>query len=511
MNPIPRLLSKTRLMRGFRCLKCIYLTIHHPELEAPVTPEKQALFDQGNEVGAKAREYYPGGVLIDNKPWDFSGALARTRELLANGTSLIYEAAFEYMGCYARADIIQYSNDTRRWRIFEVKSTTKIKPEHYDDIALQVWIMAKSGLPIEQINIVHLNPDCRYPDLSNLFCETDITHEIREKYLSVQPRLREIFSSIRQPTVPDIDIGPYCHSPTECDFTQHCWKEKHIPDISVFNLPQIKSQKWDLYHAGIISLNDPRLTDLNELQNRVIACFKNGERFINVEAIKSALLDWHYPLVFLDFETINPALPRFDGCKPFEHVPFQFSAHILQTPNAEILHKEFLHTTADDPRKLLIPALLDTCGEQGSIVAYHARFEIERIQALADYSPEHHDALIKLIGRFVDPLPLIRESVYDNAFAGSFSLKSVAPALLGESHGYDGMLVANGSDAQRAYEELISAATPDTRKNSLKTAMLDYCRKDTLVMVELVKWLCAQTESNNSLAINPDPSTQTPG
>lgn len=136
--------------------------------------------------------------------------------------------------------------------------------------------------------------------------------------------------------------------------------------------------------------------------------------------------------------------------------------------------------------------LLEACGETGSIVAYHATFEKKRIQALADYSPEHSNALIKLLDRFVDPLPLIRDSVYDNAFAGSFSLKSVAPALLGESHSYNGMLVANGNDAQRAFEELISLNTHADRKTILKNAMIEYCKKDTLVMVELVKWLYAQ-------------------
>src|SRR3990167_7780350 len=105
MNRIPKLLSKTKLMRGYRCLKCIYLTIHHTEYEAPITPETQALFDQGNTVGCKAREYFPNGILIDNKPWDFTGALLKTRQLMTDKTTVIYEAAFEYAGCYARADI----------------------------------------------------------------------------------------------------------------------------------------------------------------------------------------------------------------------------------------------------------------------------------------------------------------------------------------------------------------------------------------------------------------------
>lgn len=492
MNPIPKLLSKTRLLRGYRCPKCIYLTIHHPELEAPISPDTQALFDQGTKVGAKAREHYPGGVLIDNKPWDFAGALAKTCELLANGTRIIYEAAFEYKNCYVRADIIQHSSETKRWRIFEVKSTTKVKPEHYDDIGLQTWIMANSGLPIEQINIVHLNPECRYPDLNNLFKAIDVTNEIREKYLSIEPKITKIFSTITQPEVPDIDIGPYCLSPTECGFTHHCWQQKKIPKISIFNLPKIHNRKWKLYYDSIIALDDARLFDLNELQERVVRCFKTGERYINKESIQAALSSWQFPLIFLDFETINPAIPRYDWCRPFEHVPFQFSVHIWQEPNFEILHKEFLHETDDDPRPTLIPALLEACGEQGSIISYHARFEAERIQSLADFSLENHSALTKLIDRIIDPLPIIRDSVYDNAFCGSFSLKSVAPALLGELHSYDNMLIANGSDAQRAFEELIAPSTPIVRKAILKNAMLEYCKKDTLVMVELVKWLHKQ-------------------
>jgi len=492
MNSIPKLLSKTKLMKGYRCQKCIYLTIHNPELEAPVTPETQALFDQGNVVGAIAREYYPGGALIDNKPWDFTGALAKTRELIANGISIIYEAAFEYMGCYARVDIIKYSADTKCWRIFEVKSSTKVKPEHYDDVGLQAWIMMNSGLAIEQINIVHLNTDCRYPNLSNLFKEVDVTEKIREKCPDIQPKINEIFATVKKPEVPDVDIGSYCLAPTECGFTQHCWQQKKIPDVSVFNLPGIKNKKWEFYYDGITALDDLKLPELNELQERVVNCFKTGERYINKESIQAALSTWKFPLVFLDFETINPAIPRYDGCRPFEHMPFQFSVHTWLSPDIDITHMEFLHESTDDPRPSLIPALLKACGQQGSIVAYFGRFEAERIQGLIDYSPKDQDALTNLIDRIVDPLPIIRDAVYDNAFAGSFSLKSVAPALLGEEHSYDDMLVANGNDAQRAFEELISPNTPNDRKIILKNAMIEYCEKDTFVMVELVKWLYQQ-------------------
>ena len=104
--------------------------------------------------------------------------------------------------------------------------------------------MAKSGLPLEQINIAHLNPNCRYPNLENLFCIVDVTQEIRDRYLGVQPKIKEILETIRQPVIPDINIGSYCLAPTECGFVDHCFNEKQIPPISIFDLPGIKQRKW---------------------------------------------------------------------------------------------------------------------------------------------------------------------------------------------------------------------------------------------------------------------------
>ncbi|MCB0413371.1 MAG: DUF2779 domain-containing protein [Bdellovibrionales bacterium] len=485
----PTLLSKTKIMRGYQCLKSIYLTIHHKELEPPVGPELQAIFDQGNIVGAEARKQFPNGILIDNPPWDFFGSLKRTRELLKEETDVIFEAAFEYKGCYARADIIVYSKDTKRWSIYEVKSTTKVKDEHLDDVGLQAWIMANAGLPIEKICIMHLNNECRYPNLKNLFTEVDVTDELRKQYNDIPPKLTEIFKTIRDESIPDIDIGPHCDSPNECPFKSHCWGEKNIPPNSVFNLPNVRDKKWDLYKEDILNLDDSRLTDLTPVQERAVSVYKSKKRFIDKDGVKNALASWKFPLVFLDFETINPAIPRYENTGPYQQVPFQFSAHIWESPDADLTHQEYLHIDASDPRPNLIPLLLNACQGDGNIVAYYSSFESRRIAELAEFSSEHRKSLEALIERFVDPLPLFREFVYDINFEGSFSLKTVAPSILGETQSYQGMIVADGSAAQRAFEEIINPETNEERRNELISASLEYCKKDTLVMVDLVKWL----------------------
>lgn len=496
MNVIPKLLSKTRLMRGYQCHKSIYLTVHNKELEPPVTQELQAIFDQGNEVGIKARKKYPNGVLVENPAWDFFGALKKTRELLKEETEVIFEAAFEYKGCFARTDIITYSQETKRWSIFEVKSTTKVKDEHLDDVGLQAWIMANAGLPIEKISILHLNSNCRFPNLKNLFTEVDVTEGLRKLHKSIPNRLNEIFKVLKSESTPNIDIGPHCTSPNECPFISHCWSEKNIPKVSVFDLPKIGSKKWDLYSEGIINLDDPKLTDLTPLQQKMVDVFKSKKRIIDLNGIKNAISNWKFPLIFLDFETVNPAIPRYDKTGPYQQVPFQFSIHIWESPNSKLVHHEYLHVDESDPRPVLIPKLLEACGKNGSIVAYYGQFESSRISEMADFSSEHKEHLEALTLRIVDPLPIIRDFVYDDLFHGSFSLKKVAPAILGPASSYDGMLVDNGTAAQRAFEELIDKSTSRERRDELIHASLDYCKKDTLVMVELVKWLFKANNEN---------------
>ena len=476
-------------MRGFRCHKALYLTIQFPELEPPIDAEKQALFDQGNEVGALARSYFKPGVLIDNKPWDFTGALARTREIIAKKTPVVFEAAFEHAGFYARADVLEFDPALERWCITEVKSSTKVKPEHIQDAALQAWIFAKNNFHIHRIQVMHLNSACRYPNLENLFTIVDVTDAVRERYKTIAPTLQSILNDLYKPTVPNIPIGSHCENPNPCEFMAHCWKHSRIPPMSILDLPGLRDKKWALFNEGIINLDDARLTDLNELQTRIIEAHRHNTRYHDINALRNAINTWEYPHYYLDFETINPAIPRYDNTGPYQQVPFQFSVHVQAASNSEVLHLAYLHDDASDPRPALIEALLQACGEQGAIIAYHSKFEEARIKELADYSEQHREALEALIPRLVDPLPLMREFIYDPAFHGKFGLKSVAPALLGESESYEGMLVANGGEAQRAFEKLISPKTPIKEKEALKQAMLDYCNKDTAIMLPLIRAL----------------------
>lgn len=493
MPNMPKLISKTKIMNGYQCHKSIYLSVHQKNLIPPVGPELQALFDQGNAVTVEARKRFPGGVLVDNAAFDFVGSLQKTRELLANHTPIIFEAAFEYKGCYARADVISYNPLTQRWSIVEVKSTTKVKDEHLDDVGLQVWIMANAGLPIEKISVMHLNNLCKFPNLENLFTQEDVTDKLRSLHTSISPRLNDIFKILRAEQVPDVAVGKHCYEPRECQFMEHCWAKKELPKPNVLDLPGIYEKRWRFFDNGWIDVHEIPEHELNEKEKIHLQVLKTGERFVNKEYIKAELSKWKFPLVFLDFETTNPAIPVYDGTGPFNQVPFQFSVHVLDSLDAEPKHYEYLADSADDPRAALIEKLVEATTQhncrEGSVVAYYAKFESGCLQDLADFSPKHAEDLQQIRSRLVDPLPIIKEAIYDAKFGSSFSLKSVGPALLGDVFSYEHMMVGDGGAAQRAFEEIKSPNTPEHRKIALRNALFEYCKKDTFVVVELVKWL----------------------
>ena len=251
MKNVSKILSKSKLIRSYRCIKAFYMTVHHPERETKPDEALKDLFAQGTLVGEQARKLFPDGALIDNPPWEFSQSVKKTKDLIDSEQTTIYEAAFMHEKCYAKMDIINYSKKTKKWSLYEVKSSTRVKDEHLHDLALQSWIIAKSGLPIDKIHLVHINRECVFPKLDNLFTVVDVTEEMRDRYFKVQPHLEKSFEELKNSEVPNVKIGEHCSSPGDCGFKNYCWVESEVPEVSTLNLPV--SNKWDYFHQGLLS------------------------------------------------------------------------------------------------------------------------------------------------------------------------------------------------------------------------------------------------------------------
>ncbi|MCX6641117.1 MAG: DUF2779 domain-containing protein [bacterium] len=478
---MPHLLSKSRYLSGLQCAKRLWIEIHQPELLPKIEPSQQKIFDQGTEVGKLARERFPGGVLIGADHQHISDALSQTDAAIAGGAEILFEAAFTSNQTFVRPDIIRKIGSDR-WEIIEVKSSTQVKPENLHDVAIQTYTVQGAGLNVVKSTLMHLNTECVYPDLSNLFTLSDITDEVAALLPVIPQNVAAFRMILLADTEPDVPIGSHCSSPYGCPLMDQCWA--WLPEPSIFNIPGLKwTKKDDLLLRGLLELEQlPDDFKLNDAQDRYIRSYLTQSPVIDWEAIREILSSLQYPLYFLDFETDNPAVPRLDGMHPYGQFPFQFSCHILQE-NGELAHAEYLHLTTSDPRADLCQALLKTLGDKGTIVAYNSAFEISRLKNLATWFPQYQPRIDGIIRRMWDQLIIFRQYYSDYRFGGSNSIKNVLPVLI-PSMNYQDLEVGEGGAAQIAWNEMIRL--PDSpEKDKLIGDLKTYCGQDTLAMVEI--------------------------
>ena len=489
-------LTKSRVVAGCQCPKRLWFQVHEPELAADPEAAAEAILQQGQEVGLLARQLFPGGVEVSSEG-GLDQAIRMTRELIANReVPAIYEATFENAGVLVRVDVLQRRRD-KRWRLIEVKSSTDLREDAFnlEDVGIQYRVLRRSGLNVKSACLAHVNRNYVFEggdiDVRRFFRIRNLTRRIDKLQHDLTFRLRAFFSVLNQPKAPNLPTGPHCTNPVTCEFFDRCNLPR--PTNHVGFLPRIHaSAVEELMEMGVESIRDiPEDFPLNERQRRAAACVQKGEPWFSEELGKE-LRSLKYPLFFMDFETVNPCVPRFKNMRPYDQLPFQWSVHVQRQPNAEVEHHEFLATDTTDPRSEFITSLCAALGKSGSIVVYHQPFEEQRLSELAAWLPEFAGRIKKIQARLWDLLPLIRNCVYHPAFAGSYSLKSVLPALVPEMS-YAGMAVANGQDAGLAWQSLVRGGLDQVERDRIRKALLDYCGLDTLAMVKLLDKLVVRS------------------
>ena len=473
-------LSKSKYIAGLQCNKRLWLEIHSRDLATPPPPGMQRIFDQGTAVGEMATEEFPDGVLIEADYLNIPEAIKQTKEALNNSVDIIFEGCFVHGNVLVRPDII-LRNDLGSWNMIEVKSSTGVKPENIHDVAVQTWVLQGCGLDMERVFLKHINRDCVYPNLSNLFKTVDITDQVKEVISTIPNNLSEFQSILGKPE-PDVSIGEHCTNPYSCQFAEYCWKD--IPEHSIFTIPRLRwTVKERLVAENKISIDAlPGDFSLNDNQLDYLKSYEIKKPIIDWNSIEGELEKLKYPLHFLDFETDGQAVPRFDGIHPYEQFPFQYSCHIMDE-NGSLEHFEYLHESDTDPRQLLAESLTKSIGDTGSVVAYNAGFEKGVMHKLALWCPEYAEPLQSIIDRLWDQLDIFRNYYMDHRFKGSNSLKNVLPIMI-PSMSYENLAVSDGTEAQVAWNEMIQLSNGD-EKNKLINELKEYCGQDTLAMVEI--------------------------
>ena len=484
-------LSKSRFMAGLQCLKRLYLQVHKPDLAGELDATSQAVIEQGQEVGRLAQKMFPGGVRIEAGHEELDKALALTAQVMANGqVPALFEAAFQYDHVLVRADILE-RHAKGEWRLIEVKSATSVKDRYIYDVAIQRLVLEGCGFQVVSC-LMHLNREYVYDgkqyELEKLFRNRDLTDDIAALLKDVRELIREQRKMLAQAQPPDIEAGRQCTDPWTCEFYDVC--NKQLPEDHIRNLPGLSSQKFQkLKDLGVERIGDiPKGFALTEKQARARECVRSGKPWFG-KGLKASLALLEYPVHFMDFETLGLALPRFAGTRPYDQLPFQWSLHLQRKPGAAVEHYEFLADNEGDPRPLFLKSLCQAIDGKGSIVVY-SNFESGCLSNLASWLPKYADKITGIQGRLWDLLAVIRANVYHPGFAGSFSLKSVLPALVPEMS-YGGMEVSEGSEAGMAWERMIRGQVDASERERLREALLAYCKQDTLAMVRLLEVLAA--------------------
>ncbi len=477
-------LSKSKILSGRQCPKRLYLEVHRPEL-AELDESREAAFTTGHKVGEAARRQFPEGVLIEHQE-NLGQALRETEaHLVCKGSLTLFEAAFRAEGVLVRCDVLR-KNKTGKLSLIEIKSSTEPKPEHDLDVAVQAWVVERAGHQLREIQLGYINRDFLYRgdgDYAGLFVYQDIRQAVRALFPEMPGIVREL-KRILAGRTPNIAIGKQCFEPYECPFVHHCWPRADYP---VINLPRIGDKVYELLAGGYADLREvppERIrTDVQKWVHR-ITC--SGKPELKPDA-RAALEELGYPRYYLDFETVSFAVPIWAETRPYEALPFQFSCHVEQQ-DGHLSNTEFLHDDGTPPMRAFAEAVIKAAGRRGPVLVY-SPYEKRILNALAERFPDLKKPLSAITARLVDLCALTRKSYYHPAMQGSWSIKSVLPTIAPELDYQNLEEIREGGAASAAYLELIAGETAAEHRQTLRQALLQYCERDTLAMLEVARFL----------------------
>ena len=466
-------LSKTNFLQYLTCAKSLWLLKHKPRLypHQTVSNYEEKLAQEGYEVQKLVE-----GHLLQNE-----GADKYT-------FNKVYKTN---QGLYAEADIIR-QNDDGTVNIYEVKSSSSVSKAHLTDATFQTIVLERSGIIVKSIYIVHLNKEYVRSNILNvgeMMSFSTVTEQVRS---IIDETAVEVDCAIR--LLEQAEIDETSCSCLKLSKSHHCasfdYFNPGIPKPSIYNLPRIHKNKILLFSSERrFDLNDIDESEVSGNQLSVLQAAKTNSPVINESVLEKFYEQVKYPLYFLDYETFSSAIPLLDGVKPYTHIPFQFSLHIIPSEGSEELHHfEYLADGADLPIGM-IKEMQNCIGSTGSLVSWHKSFENTRNKEMAILYPDKANFLNDISARMIDLEDLFKGGYVDIAFGGSTSIKKVLPVIVPELS-YDNMEVANGTDAMEAFTRMLEMPEGSDRKK-LKKDMLEYCELDTLAMVRIFQKMSA--------------------
>jgi len=479
-------LSKSKYINGIQCHKLLWVAVNDAGRIPPPDAATQYIFDQGHLVGELAHRLYPEGINLDTS--SIAGNLKQTLASLPLRMPL-FEAGFSAKRLYCRVDILRPAGEDE-WDIIEVKSTNSVKDEHIPDVEFQRHCCLNAGLKVRGCYIMHLDKNYIRRgeiDTDRLFTAQEVTARLDQVAGAFEERLAAMLAVIDSSKCPEVDVGRHCDGMHTCPLKNECWA--NMPEHNVMTLYGGKKLGEDLIARGIIHIGDiPGDVKLNARQQIQKQCVDSNISHINTGEVRGFLAGLVYPLYFMDFETFSTAIPIYDGSRPHQKIPFQFSVYSLVALGAGPVHYSHLAEGRDDPRPAFIAELSKAVGFEGTVLVYNAPFEKSVLRELADSYPAYRDQIENIKERMVDlNTPFRNFRCYHPDQAGSTSLKRVLPSLTDLQYGE--MEISEGQTASLKFMQSVSDDINDEERQKIRADLIAYCGLDTYGMVEIIRRL----------------------
>lgn len=493
-----QLITKTTYLQFLSCAKNAWLQLHRPDLREmfALSDFDKALVAKGNLVESWARKLFPEAILIDKFGPE---ALELTNKYLLAKKSM-FQAAFVSGKFLARNDVLEYDAEKDAWNLYEIKGTNTLDQnndaiDHIEDAAFQLAILEDNAINVGTIYLIHLNKEYVRGDeldINSLFIKEDITEEVFERLALTRDRMIKAEQALLQTDEKVLScLCVYKGRSNHCSTFSYSHPE--VGKYSVHDLSRIglsKNKLIDLVDSSIYDIKDvPDDFKLSPIQQNQKDVYLSGIPIIELDNIQAEMDSLVFPLYFLDYETYPPAIPLFKGFKPYQHVPFQFSLHVLEDKNGELKHFEYLHTEASDPSLGIIQKLVEYIGPSGSIIVWNKNFEQKINSELAARHPEYQDFLFNLNDRVYDLIDIFKKQMFVHpGFKGKTSIKSVLPVLAPDLS-YKDLEIQNGGSAMEAWFDAVFSGQKDAEKKKVYDNLLKYCSLDTYAMYVIWKHL----------------------
>ncbi len=494
-------LSKSEYMMFLKHPAWLWLKRHDKSKLPEPDANQQAMFDAGNLFESYAEERFDNIVRVGFENYqEYLTMPERTQKVLLTAeviTQARFEAAFtDRYKITCIVDVIKKVGENE-YDLYEIKSSTKVKPEHIEDLAFQLLVLENCGYKIRNIYVIYCNNQYVRQgqiDSAELTVSQNVTEMVRSRLEFCKKATKEAFECIELNEMPD----PTPRRTKLGAFSE--WLKIYLSLVpqndkySIYKLAQAKpEQLGQLEDMHIESLNDvPSGFLLKPVQKRQIEATKLGQVVVDQIKIENFITKLQYPLYFLDYETLASVVPPFDGLKPYQQLPFQYSLHVIDSPNGELKHYEYLHTLETSPVQELLKHLQDQIGTHGTVLVWYEGFEKTCNDLMGKLEPEYASFLQAVNDRVVDLMIPFQKGWYVDAdFYGSASIKNVLPVIAPELS-YKDMEISEGASAQRLWMSAVyDNAFSGEEKDKLMKNLLAYCELDTYAMVKIFEFLLA--------------------